>query len=553
MNGIEKAKQYIEDVKSERIVVSKWIKLAIERHERDLLRDDIYLDEEAAQRVFSFFEFCNINIKNRYGKFKPENWQCFLIFSLFGWKNKATGKRRFNYGILWMARKNGKSVLAVLILLYMLVADSEVNPECYLLATTNDQAGITLKYAKSIIKNSPLLQKRLTVNRYRILFKQNDGLMRTLASNAERLDGLNPSAAIIDEYHAHKTTSIFDVIKSGTLFREQPLTLITSTAGFNKDYPFHEYLEVLKRILMGEIDDDSTFCLLYTLDDNDVPEDSDNWIKANPNLNVTVTLDTMLKEYNQSKNTQDGLTNFITKNLNLYVDSKETWISDEDYRECFIDEEIPEGSNCWIGIDLSQTQDLTSLVAVFKVGERFIVKPYFFWPDNEIKKIRKTGINLQSWIDDGEILQGSQKIVDYNLVRDVIYDINSKYTLNSVTYDKYNAQSLMHELMSDGVECNPMQQTAPYFNEPLKFLEGLIFDKKISLSTSKTLRWNFRNVVLYKDPNANIKITKKDSLDSVDGAVALGMAIGGYLKDYNEEIGYVDPIGSWIETFGKGN
>lgn len=543
----KQAEKYIKDIESGKIVSNKWIKLAIKRYKKDLKRKNFIKKQFKVDYVYEFFAFMNINIKDKYKQYEFIPFQAFIIQNLFLFYDKD-GSRRFRYLFLFVARKNNKTVFAVCLNFYFLIADNVTDPQVLLLATTREQAQIALEYGRNIARNSPALRK-IKQNRYKLnySFKESTGFIKTLASNASRIDGYNPNAAILDEVHAYPDDSLFKVIKSGVLARENPLVSLISTAGFNLDSLCYELVESSKIILNGTQKDDSWLCFLYMLDEGDDYKDSKNWIKSNPALGHIMTVKTMNIEFNSTKIRPSELPNFLTKHLNLFTDQVESWIDEEVLQKAFykwIDKKL-KGLKAYGGLDLSSTRDMTSFVLLFEIEGFFIVKPYFFFVNNPDKKIRKGGLSLEPWLRAGHIIQMETKTLDYVLLFQTIEKASSEYEIYSIGYDPFNSALIVPQIEELGINCDPFPQTAMKFNFPLKFLEKQLYDENICMSDNPVLRWNMRNVVLYQDGNENIKIMKNKKLESVDGSVSLGMAFGQWI---NENI---DPERANLEAYLK--
>lgn len=532
------------DVESGQEVTNKFIKLAIKRSRKDEKRNDIFFSEDKVLKVFEFFSFLKINVKNKYQQFQLTPYQAWMIYEMFGWYIKKTSKRRYKYAMLFTARKTGKTVYNVAIMLYMLMYDGELTPESYLLATTREQAGQALDYAKEIVRNSPALEKRLDRMQYMIRFPAKYGKLRVLSADASKLDSLNVHSCIVDEMHEHSDLKLFNVMKSGAVARENPLIVLTSTAGFSKEKPFYKMVQFGKKVLEGDAKNDSFFYALYCLDEADDYNDPDTWVKANPNINVTVDLDTLVTEWETAQASIAERNNFLVKNLNYYLDSDDmTWIADKDYEivqnpvdiDLIKEKELP----CYIGIDLALTRDLASLVAIFYDDEvdKFYVVPEFFYPgENEQFKVRKTGVDLDVWIEEGYIHDIPSKIIDFDYIYDRIAWYNDMFGIELLCYDQYNATMLINKVSRElAVDCRPVPQVASFYNLPMKFVEKLIMTEKIDMGESPVLRWNFNNVVLHLDANANQRPLKNKSKDAIDGVMALCMALGAWMI-INDEI-----------------
>ena len=380
------AELYAEQVRSGEILVCEYVRLAVERYYADLdraLDKGWYFDKRAAMRTIHFIE----KLKHTKGewagqRFRLEPWQQFVLWNIFGWKN-ADGTRRFRYAYIEIARKNGKTALSAGIGLYMLFADGESRPEVYSAATVKDQAKICFSDAVEIVKATDL-KNYLTPYRNSIVYELKGGTMKPLSSDYGTHDGLNPSCGIIDEFHAHKDSGMFDVIKSAFGARRQPLMFIITTAGFDKSGVCYAYRENVIKVLRGVNEDDSLFGIIYTLDDKSEWDDPKMWIKANPNLGVSLSADYLADQVKDAKNRPEAVRNVMTKNVDLWVDAERTWILDDVWLKCIgtTDPADLKGCACWGGLDLSNVSDITAYVLLFHENDRFQLLPHFWIPED---------------------------------------------------------------------------------------------------------------------------------------------------------------------------
>lgn len=523
---LELAYQYEKDVLEGNIVVNRWIKKAIKREQK--LRRKYTYNEDKVRDVFKFFYFVNIERKTQFVPLPFQAWIVLAIYSLY----RKNGLRLRKYAIIWMARKNGKTAFTSLLSLYELMKGAE-NAEVYFLATTSKQAGQALAYLKAMIAVSPALRKRVEPLTYYIRYKGHS-IARPLAARADHLDGLNPSFCIIDESHAHANRDLFNIMDSGMKARREPLLLEISTAGFRKDYPFYTQLELAKDVLDNKTEQDNTLYMLYTLDEESEIEQPEMWVKSNPSLGHLLELETLQEDYNKSKKTKADLNSFIVKNLNFYKESNITWIEDDMYKRCFKDFNIEDlkGSKAFLGIDLAATRDLAALAVLIEKDGKFYAKVEHFLPQNDRQVVRMNGLDLSDWIEKGWITQTERPTIDYEYIAQRIKYYTENFDVESLGYDKWNSSQLIPDLQINlGLYCVQCPQNTGFFNMPLRYLERFIVEESIKLEKNPVLRWMFRNVVLYQDGNGNIKVMKNKSLDSVDGVVALAMAVGMYLKD----------------------
>lgn len=528
------AELYAEQVRSGEILVCEYVRLAVERYYADFdraLDRGRYFDKKAAMRAIHFIE----KLKHTKGewagqRFRLELWQQFVLWNIFGWKN-ADGTRRFRYAYIEIARKNGKTALSAGIGLYMLFADGESRPEVYSAATVKDQAKICFSDAVEIVKATDL-KNYLTPYRNSIVYELKGGTMKPLSSDYGTHDGLNPSCGIIDEFHAHKDSGMFDVIKSAFGARRQPLMFIITTAGFDKSGVCYAYRENVIKVLRGVNEDDSLFGIIYTLDDKSEWDDPKMWIKANPNLGVSLSADYLADQVKDAKNRPEAVRNVMTKNVDLWVDAERTWILDDAWQKC-IGTTNPadlKGCACWGGLDLSNVSDITAYVLLFHENDRFQLLPHFWIPEEKmLEKVRKENINYDKWVAEGYVTVTPGNVIDYDFVKADILRIVADYDLRTSAYDRWNSSQTIIDLQNEGMECNPFGQGYGSMSAPTKEFEKLVLTGKIEHFGNPVLRWMLASTLVKTDPAGNIKPDKEKSTQKIDGIVAAIMALGEWM------------------------
>ena len=528
------AELYAEQVRSGEILVCEYVRLAVERYYADFdraLDRGQYFDKKAAMRAIRFIE----KLKHTKGewagqRFRLESWQQFVLWNIFGWKN-ADGTRRFRYAYIEIARKNGKTALSAGIGLYMLFADGESRPEVYSAATVKDQAKICFSDAAEIVKATDL-KNYLTPYRNSIVYELKGGTMKPLSSDYGTHDGLNPSCGIIDEFHAHKDSGMFDVIKSAFGARRQPLMFIITTAGFDKSGVCYAYRENVIKVLRGVNEDDSLFGIIYTLDDKSEWDDPKMWIKANPNLGVSLSTDYLADQVKDAKNRPEAVRNVMTKNVDLWVDAERTWILDDVWQKCIgtTDPADLKGCACWGGLDLSNVSDITAYVLLFHENDRFQLLPHFWIPEEKmLEKIRKENINYDKWAAEGYVTVTPGNVIDYDFVKADILRIVADYDLRTSAYDRWNSSQTIIDLQNEGMECNPFGQGYGSMSAPTKEFEKLVLTGKIEHFGNPVLRWMLASTLVKTDPAGNIKPDKEKSTQKIDGIVASIMALGEWM------------------------
>lgn len=528
------AEIYAEQVRDGRILVCEYVRLAVRRYYADqdrALERGWHFDRRAALRAIGFIE----RLKHTKGewagsRFRLEPWQHFVLWNIFGWKN-ADGTRRFRYAYIEIARKNGKTALSAGVGLYMLFADGESRPEVYSAATVKDQAKICFADAVEIVRATDL-KHYLTPFRNSIVYEARGGMMKPLSSDYGTHDGLNPSCGIIDEFHAHRDSGMFDVIKSAFGARRQPLMFIITTAGFNKSGACYAYRENVIKVLREVNEDDTLFGIIYTLDSNEEWDDPRMWIKSNPNLGVSLSADYLADQVRDARNRPEAVRNVMTKNLNLWVDAERTWILDDAWQKCVgtISPDELRGCACWGGLDLSNVSDITAYVLLFHEKDHFQLLPYFWIPEEKmLEKIRRENINYDRWVADGYVTVTPGNVIDYDFVKADILRRTAEYDLRSSAYDRWNASQTIIDLQNEGMTCNPFGQGYGSMSAPTREFEKLVLTGRIEHFGNPVLRWMLASTVVKSDPAGNIKPDKERSTQKIDGIVASIMALGEWM------------------------
>lgn len=331
---------------------------------------------------------------------------------------------------------------------------------------------------------------------------------------------------------------MFDVIKSAFGARRQPLMFIITTAGFNKNGACYAYRENVIKILRGINRDDTLFGIIYTLDSKEEWDDPKMWIKSNPNLGVSVSMDYLADQVADAKNRPEAVHNVMTKNVNLWVDAEKTWILDEVWMRCVgtTDRESLKGCPCWGGLDLSNVSDITAFVLIFHEEEKFRLLPFFWIPEEKmLEKIRKENINYDLWVKAGYVKVTPGNVVDYDFVKADILTIIQDYDFQSTAYDRWNSSQTIIDLQNEDMECNPFGQGYGSMGAPTKEFEKLVLTGKIEHFGNPVLRWMLSSTVVKTDPAGNIKPDKEKSVQKIDGIVASIMALGEWMTKQADE------------------
>lgn len=536
---LDRAYQYAEDVRSGKVVTGKLVKQAVERWYSDLETGGsrgLYFDENAAARVFRFSGYC----RQYEGEFagKPldlEGWQCFVTANIFGWM-REDGTRRFRIAYIKVGRKNGKTTWFAFIANYGLLADREGGPRVYSAATKRDQAKELYDAAFAMVEQSPSLTSLVTTFSDRIVAKRTRGRMQALSKDSKSMDGLNVHFGLIDELHAHPTSAVWDVVKSARGARKQPLIVAITTEGFLPDGVDADQHDYASRVLNGAVDDDSYFAMIYTLDDPEKWDDESEWIKANPNLGVSVNIDDMREQCAMAKEIATERVEFLTKKLNIKVRGEAKWMNLERLKLCEedYDDQAPwnnstdefKGANAWGGLDLSSVEDMTSLsLAIDDNGiTRTFVRAYL--PQGALdRRLQKGDKSLEGYVQSGHLYLTPGDTVDYEYIKRDVRAALAYFNVSAIAYDRWNSNQLVNDLMNEGAPMVEFGQGFGSMSAPMKELMIRVLNKKIAYS-NPVLYWCMANLVADTNPAGDIKPDKSKIKEKIDAAVSTIMALG---------------------------
>ena len=534
---IRKMQKYIADVESGERNAGELERLAVRRHLDDLkysVERGIYWDEKAAMKALSFFTLLRHYQGEWAGKeLILEGWQCFIIGSLFGWK-KAGGVRRFNTAYVEVSRKNGKTLLAAGIGLYLLYLDDEQGAQVFSAAVDKEQAKVCWDAAVAMIEQSTPLLKRTMLSKKAIAVESSRSTFKPLSKDTKNKDGFNPHGAIIDEFHKWPTLEIYDVIRSGMGARRQPLIFIITTAGLNLSLPCFGVRKVNVEILKGAKVQVDRFVMIFSMDEGDDWKDSSKWGKAIPNLGISVKPEFMESEFTAVQNDPSKELEFKTKNLNMWVDAPTVWIPDEVILANNFgtrDEDLS-GKECYAGLDLASTDDLTALALFFPTLPHPVLRLFFWVPEAKIKQ-KADRVDYRLWVQQGFITVTEGDVVDTDYLSKDIERIFHLYRVKNLTYDPWmSTNGVIQHLEKVGYYniLDPIAQTITYLSEPTKDLQKRLQRRELDLMNNPVLRWMFRNVAIYTDPNMNIRLNKAKSTEKIDGCAASVNAIAGYIS-----------------------
>lgn len=540
---------FIDDVIADKTnkVYPKTISKLVENVVKDLEGSKkYYFDEDEVLRVLKIMSTFPMTKGNYTDMTFGEcilPFQVFFIGCIYGFKKKSDNTRRYRNALLLISRKNGKSALASAIMIYQFLFDKEGAAETYSVANNSDQARIVFQTAQTMLtklsSQSQAIKNVIDIRKYQI-DKKNDSeaVCKYLASNSSTLDGLGASLTVFDECHEYKDDSLVNVMRSGSGHRKQPLMLFVTTAGFVLEGLLHNMYKVGKDILQGYAKDDTFFPMIWELDPDDNYNDNKTWIKANPAARAgVVSLEWLNNEYQTAKNS-GSLNGFRTKNLNQFVAGGDVWISDEDWKKCAykIDDDKLKGQECFMGVDLSMTDDLTSIALFFPKYKVF--KHFNYFPEDNRQTYGKKNYSVfTNMANVGELTFTNGNMIDNYLVQSEIQRLAKIYNVKRIAIDKWNAAQLITDLANDGFDIHPFAQNFNTMGSAFKEMTKQLVLGKISHQDSPMLNWQRGNIVLESNFAGLIKPDKKKSSNKIDTWVACTMAFGNWLSWENEKIG----------------
>ena len=544
-----KGVQYAYDVVSGKILACQWVKLACQRFIDDINSPDYYFDENKHRTLTTFTEVLKHYSSGAAGNpFILEPWEDFIVCNIFCLYRTDTRRRKYKTAHISVARKNGKTTLAAVLGLFALIADGEPAANVIMAANSREQAHLDFDAASAFARQLDPKKKNLKVLRNEIVFQKNNANLKVISADASTGDGLNPSMVILDELHEAVDSKLFDVLRSGQGFREQPLMLSITTAGFRIGGFCNQYEDYCKEVLMGLKVDDTIFALLYTLDDGDDWTDEVNYVKSNPNLGITVKTDWLLEQVNQARNTPSLEVGVRTKNLNTWVSSSSVWIPEQYVRKCLTKIDMSEFIKknnylVYVGFDLAAVSDLTALTFLFidPGTEEYWFKNFYYLPKGALEGKFNSEL-YKMWSQKGYLILTDGPTTDYNYIKkDVLYWYNH-LDIQGIFYDAWNSTQLVNDLINEGLPMVAFSQSIGHFSRPTKEYERLVLSEKVKLDDNPINRFCHDNVELKVDMNGNCKPTGDHNAKKIDGVISQLTALGGYLDQvYGVQQAFVIP------------
>lgn len=542
---VDETTDYAKDVASGKIPSCRYVRLACERHIRDLRRDDIWFDAAAARR---FFKYCT-KLSHYKGpeRGKPiilEPWQRFVFGCIYGWKRVIDDERtniwRFNIIYIEVPRKNGKTTICAAGASYDCALVEETGAEVYCLATKEDQAKLIYNDVSAYINASEELGDSFEIlkgkNTIFATESHRTSFIKPLGADSQRLDGLNPLAAYADELHAWPHRELWDVFEDAFGARNQWHMVAITTAGNNREGICWEQRDQLIEILEQKIDNDNKFGVIYTVD-NDQKEnwqEERNWYIANPNLGTGKMLGYMQAKMLNAKQMPSSLNAFLNKQLNIWTDVAEAWLDTDQWNLCGrkYTKESLYGKRCIAAVDLARVNDLSAVAYVFPkqqgLDKLHVWVDYYLPEAGILVKAHRDKVPYSRWNKEGWITLTPGKSTDFEFIR---RDINAnakagKFKIVEITYDRHFAGELVTNLTHDGFLLEETGMGFLSMAYPTGEVERMVVAQDMCHPCNPILTWNAGNVVISKDAAGNTKPDKELSIKRIDGAVAVIMGVG---------------------------
>ena len=499
-------------------------------------------DERKAQRVVRFIEALRHTKGEFHGQpFHLLPWQEKIIRDVFGTvRDDDPTMRQYTTAYIEIPKKNGKSELGAAIALNMLINDDEWKAEVYSCASDRQQAAIVFDVAVDMVRQSPALMKRVKIipSTRRMIYQPTGSIYQVLSSEVATKHGLNVSACIFDELHTQPTRALYDVMTQGSGdARRQPLWFLLTTAGTDRNSICWEVHQKALDILEGRKIDPRFYPVLFGLPDDADWTNEENWYRANPSLDHTITIDKVRDAFRKAQETPADENQFRQLRLNQWVKQSVRWMPMDKWDECggVVDPYALEGRACYAGLDLSSTSDLTALVLAFpptSEDEPYRVLPFFWLPEETLSlRVRRDHVPYDQWAKRGFIQTTEGNVVHYGFIERFICELGERYDIREIAHDRWNATMMVQTLEDDGFTMVPFGQGFKDMSPPTKELMRLVLEHRLCHGGHPVLRWNMDNAFVRTDPAGNLKLDKEKSTEKVDGAVALVMALDRAMKN----------------------
>ncbi|MGF7185279.1 phage terminase large subunit-like protein [Desulfitispora alkaliphila] len=466
-------------------------------------------------------------------------WQDKIIRDIFG-TVKEDGYRKYNTAYIEIPKKNGKSEIAAAVALYLTCGDGEWGAEVYGCAADRQQASIVFDVAVDMVEQCPALKKRIkpVISQKRLVYLPLGSFYQVLSSESFTKHGLNVHGVIFDELHAQPNRKLYDVMTKGSGdARMQPLFFLITTAGTDRNSICYEVHQKAEDVLKGKKHDPGFYPVIYGIDDNDDWSDEKNWYKANPSLGHTIDIEKVRAAFISAKDNPAEENLFRQLRLNQWVKQSVRWMPMDIWEKCSfeVDPEKLKGRECYGGLDLSSSSDITAFVLIFPptdIDDKYYVLPYFWIPqDNLDLRVRRDHVPYDIWEQQGYLETTEGNVIHYGFIEKFIEDLGTKYNIREIAFDRWGAVQMVQNLEGLGFTVVPFGQGFKDMSPPTKELMKLTLEKRMAHGGHPVLTWMVDNIHVRTDPAGNIKPDKAKSTEKIDGAVAMVMALDRAIRN----------------------
>lgn len=497
-------------------------------------------DEAKARQTVEFIN-CLKHTKGRWRgqPFALLPWQEQIIRDVFG-TVKENGYRQYNTAYVEIPKKNGKSELAAGVALYMTCGDGEWGAEVYGCASDRQQASIVFDVAVDMVDQCPALKKRIkpVMSVKRLVYKPTNSFYQVLSAEAYTKHGLNVHAVIFDELHSQPNRELFDVMTKGSGdARTQPLFFLITTAGTDRHSVCFEQHQKAEDIILGRKIDPTFYPVIYGADDEADWTSEKVWYEANPSLGHTIDIEKVRNACMSARDNPAEENIFRQLRLNQWVKQSTRWMQMEKWDACGfpVDEKELLGRECYGGLDLSSSIDITAFVLVFPPRdetERYIILPYFWIPEENMNiRVRRDHVPYDVWAKQGMLMTTEGDVIHYGFIENFIDGLGKKFHIREVAFDRWGAVQMVQNLEGLGFLVVPFGQGFKDMSPPSKELMKLALEQKLAHGGHPVLRWMMDNIFVRTDPAGNIKPDKEKSTEKIDGAVATVMALDRAIRN----------------------
>jgi len=544
--------EYAKDVVAGRINACVYVKGACERSLREIPDKEnpywIFSPERAEKflRLSQKFHHVKGHWETPHIVFQP--WQNWVWMNIQGFINRRTKFRRFRSAHIEVARGAGKSAMASLAVLFDLCLDNPMGNQISTAATKTSQARIVLDDARAMAEKNKSFLKRfgVKVRAHDILHPESNSVVRALSAEAKTLDGLNDILAVCDELHAMKRT-VFETISSGMSKRHDSLILAITTAGSDSESVGFSESVYAKKLCLGEVDDDTKFAVVYTLDKDDSIYDENNWIKANPNIGISPDIPTFRAKLMKTLEVPADLPNFKIKHLNMWIEDAESFFDLDAWDRCAdtslkIEDYVNRKAK--LGIDLSARIDLTARITIFKEPDgTYVIFDDIYLPEATFLDKKHSNDKYESWHQQGYLHKTPGAVINYQTFGEGVSAHAKTYKITGAAYDPWSATETAQRL-STSIDMVEFRQNTANMSEPMKKLDALMHDGKLKHRGSPVMRWCLGNVVAKTDHNGNVYPRKSGGHQKlkIDPIVGTIMALALWITDEAKESIY-DEVG----------